>query len=91
MDISKTAWINACRWIVNHWIVYHELAQHISNSLTPDCNTSLISVRQKNDKPNAPAAHTYVSKLSEQLPNININDQITLDPDKNVYGTLMYN
>ena len=76
---------------MNHWIVYCELAQPISNSLTPDCNTSPISVRQKNDKPNEPAAHTYVSKLSEQLPNININDQITLDPDKNVYGTLMYN
>ena len=76
---------------MNHWIVYHELAQPISNSLTPDCNTSPISVRQKNYKPNEPAAHTYVSKLSEQLPNININDQITLDPDKNVYGTLMYN
>ena len=42
-------------------------------------------------KPNKPAAPTYVSKLSEQLSNININDQITLDPDKNVYGTLMYN
>ena len=74
-----------------HWIVYRELAQPISNSLTPDCNTSPISVRQKNDKPNEPAPPTYVSKLSEQLPNVNINDQITLDPDKNVYGTLMYN
>ena len=76
---------------MNHWIVYRELAQPISNSLTPDCNTSPISVRQKNDKPNEPTAPIYVSKLSEQLPNININDQITLDPDKNVYGTLMYN
>ena len=76
---------------MNHWIVYCELAQPISNSLTPDCNPSPISVRQKNDKPNEPAAPTYVSKLSEQLPNVNINDQITLDPDKNLYGTLMYN
>ena len=76
---------------MNHWIVYRELAQPISNSLTPDCNTSPISVRQKNDKPNEPTTPTYVSKLSEQLSNININDQITLDPDKNVYGTLMYN
>ena len=52
---------------------------------------SPLSVRQKNDKLNEPATPTYVSKLSEQLSNININDQITLDPDKNVYGTLMYN
>ena len=76
---------------MNHWIVYCELAQPISHSWTPDCNPSPISVRQKNGKPNEPAAPTYASKLSEQLPNVNINDQITLDPDKNAYGTLMYN
>ena len=76
-------------WITG--LCYHEIAQPISNSLTPDCNTSTLSVRQKNDKLNVPATSTYVSKLSEQLSNININDQITLDPDKNVYGTLMYN
>ena len=58
MDISKTAWINACIWIMNHWILYRELAQPISNSLTPDRNTSPISVRQKNDKSNEPAAPT---------------------------------
>ena len=27
---------------------------HINNSLTPHCNTSPISFRQKNDKPNEP-------------------------------------
>ena len=56
---------------------------HINNYLTPDCNTSPISFRQKNDKPNKPATPDYLSKLSKRLCNININDQITLDPDKN--------
>ena len=56
---------------------------HINNSLTPDCYTSPTSVKQENDKLNEPAMPDYVSKLSEQLPNININDKITLSPDKN--------
>ena len=58
---------------------------HINNSLTPDCNTSPISFRQKNGKPNEPATPDYLSKLSKQLCNININDKITLDPDKNTF------
>ena len=56
---------------------------HINNSLTPDRNTSPISLGQENDKLNEPATPDSVSKLSEQLSNININDPITLNPDKN--------
>ena len=56
---------------------------HINNSLTPDCNSSPISLRQGNDKLNQPATPDYVSKLSKQLFDININDRITLNPDKN--------
>ena len=56
---------------------------HINNSLTPDCNSSPISLRQGNDKLNQPATPDYVSKLSKQLFDININDWITLNPDKN--------
>ena len=47
------------------------------------CNISPISLRQKNDKLNKPPTPDYVSKLLEQLSNINVNDQITLDPEKN--------
>ena len=52
--------------------------------ITPDCNTSPISLGQQNNKLNEPETPDYVSKLSEQLSNVNINDQITLNPDKNV-------
>ena len=57
---------------------------HINDLLTPDCNTSPISLGQQNNKLHEPETLDYVSKLSEQLSNVNINDQITLNPDKNV-------
>ena len=60
----------------------HCTGRHVF-TIRQDCNISPISLRQKNDTLNKPPTPDYVSKLSEQLSNINVNDQITLDPEKN--------